>query len=460
MAHIHIPHDIPLRYVDRSRNMRLMATAMFGVGLASFVYMLITNPHRAWISYVSNWLFFTSIAMGSILLVVVTTIVNARWNWSIRRLGLGMSAYLPIAFILFLPMLGLREDYFPWIEEMATDPILQAKQACLNVPFLVTRNLVGLILLFGIAIYFTYLQVRPDLGLAASAPGDDPGRARWRERLTANWQGQEAEEVRSWKRMVTIAPLVVGVYAVVMSLLAFDWAMSLEPHWYSTLFGAWFFMGAFWGGLALTSVSLVWVSNQHPDFARCIGRQQRHDIGMMAFGYTVFWAYTFWSQWIVIWYGKLPWEQAWMIRRAGEPWGPLSLMVIVLCFVIPFAGLIGRVPKLRPGMLAAFTSVILTGLWLERYMLVAPSIHREGDPIFSIWHPLIALMFAGPFLLAIRWFWSTFPTVQVWQPFQAPESLEAERHDLGVPVRHGGERLGPGTWGGPEVHDAEHRRKK
>jgi hypothetical protein len=69
-------------------------------------------------------------------------------------------------------------------------------------------------------------------------------------------------------------------------------------------------------------------------------------------------------------------------------------------------------------------------------------------------------MFAGPFLLALRWFWSTFPTVQVWQPFQAPESLEAERHDLGVPVRHGGERLGPGTWGGPDVHDAEHRRKK
>jgi hypothetical protein len=146
-----------------------------------------------------------------------------------------------------------------------------------------------------------------------------------------------------------------------------------------------------------------------------------------------------------------------MVRRAGMPWGPLSALVIVLCFVIPFAGLLGRVPKLRPGVLAAFTSVILVGLWLERYMLLAPSITREGDPTFSIFQPLIALMFAGPFLISVRWFWSTFPVIQVWQPLQPPESLEAERHDLGVPVRHGGERLGPGTWGMGPVDDAEHR---
>jgi hypothetical protein len=310
---------------------------------------------------------------------------------------------------------------------MASDPILQMKQAWLNVPFLVTRNLVGVLLLFGGALAFAYLAVRPDLGLARSAAGDDAGRTRWRERMTGGWLGQEQEEVRSSQRMTVMAPALVMTYAVVMSMLAFDWAMSLEPHWYSTLFGGWFFMGAFWSGIAVTAVTMVWLRKHHVDFRNAMGLQQRHDLGKLAFGFTVFWAYLFWSQYIVIWYGKLPWEQAWMIHRLDAPWGPLSALVLVLCFVIPFAGLLGRVTKMKPALLATFTGVILVGLWLERYMLIAPSLHSEGEPIFTIWHPLITLLFLGPFLFSVRWFLSTFPVIQVWQPLSMPEMLEAER---------------------------------
>jgi hypothetical protein len=157
--------------------------------------------------------------------------VDARWNWSIRRIGISFAANLPIAFLLFLPMLGLREEYFPWISEMAEDPILQNKQAWLNVPFLVTRQLAAILILFGAALYFGYLELRPDLGLARSASGDDPGRARWRERLTGGWLGQETEEVHSHRRMKTLAPALVLIYAVMMSLFSWDWIMSLEPHW-------------------------------------------------------------------------------------------------------------------------------------------------------------------------------------------------------------------------------------
>lgn len=190
-----------------------------------------------------------------------------------------------------------------------------------------------------------------------------------------------------------------------------------------------------------------------------MGLQQRHDLGKLAFGFCVFWTYLFWSQYIVIWYGKLPWEQAWVIRRAEAPWGTLSALVILLCFVVPFAGLLGRAAKMRPALLATFCSVILVGLWLERYMLIAPSLHQEGDPIFSVWHPLIALLFLGPFLFAILWFWSTFPVIQVWQPLVLPEMLEAERHELGPPVWGPAERLGPATWSDEDVEDAEHERR-
>src|SRR4029453_6874596 len=118
------------------------------------------------------------------------------------------------------------------------------------------------------------------------------------------------------------------------------------------------------------------------------------------FGFCVFWTYLFWSQYLVIWYGKLPWEQAWMVRRAGAPWGPLSALTIVLCFVVPFAGLLGKQAKLNPTTLSIFSSVILLGGGLERYMLVAPSIHMPWMPTFNIWQPLIACFFAGLMLMS------------------------------------------------------------
>ena len=426
MAHIHVPSEVPIRYLPRSKNASTLAGALFVIGLAAFVVRLGQDAQSAWISYVTNWLFFTSISMGGLLLAVATWITKAKWNWSMRRVSQSFVAFLPISFVLLLPMLGLGESYFPWIAEMAHDPILQNKQAYLNMPFLVTRNVVGLALLFGVAIYFVYLALRPDMGLVREAEGGDPARASWRERLTQGWMGQEQEEVNSYQRMTTIAPVFVLVYALVMSIVSYDWAMSLEPHWFSTMFGPWFFMGAFWGGIASTALWSLYLRTQDKEFKNHIGIQQRHDIGKLAFAFTVFWTYLFFSQYIVIWYGKLPWEQAWIVRRSDPPWGGYSAMVIVLCFVVPFAGLIGRKAKMKPARLAFFTSVILLGLWFERYGMVAPSLYHEGDPIFTIWQPLIGCMFLGLYIGAVRWFLSTFPAMQVWQPMVDPETVEAE----------------------------------
>ncbi|MDZ7781334.1 MAG: hypothetical protein U5R14_15575 [Gemmatimonadota bacterium] len=426
MAHIHVPSDIPVRYLPRSKSASRLAGTLFVVGLLAFVIRLGQNPDEAWISYVSNWLFFTSIAMGGVLFAVATWIVKAKWNWSMRRVSQAFAAFLPASFVLLLPMLGLGESYFPWIEAMVDDPIVQEKAAYLNMPFLISRNVIGLLLLFGLGIYFVYLAVRPDLGLVEGAEEDDPVRASWRERLTLGWTGQEQEEVTSYRRMTTMAPAIVLIYAVVMSIVSFDWAMSLEPHWFSTMFGAWFFMGAFWGGIAATALWSLYLRTRHKDFANHIGLQQRHDIGKLTFAFTVFWTYLFFSQYIVIWYGKLPWEQAWIINRSGEEWGGFSVLVIVLCFLVPFVGLIGRKAKMKPKLLAFFASVIMVGLWLERYGLIAPSLHHEGDPIFSIWHPLIGLMFLGLYIGSVRWFLSTFPAMQIWQPMVDPESVEAE----------------------------------
>ena len=426
MAHIHVPDEISVRHLPHSRKANLLIGAFIVVGLVSFVMRLLQDPQAAWISYITNWLYFTSVSMGGLLLAIATWITKAKWNWSIRRISQSFVAFLPFSFLLMLPMLSLGESYFPWIEMMADDPVVQNKAAYLNMPFLITRNVLGLALLFGVALYFVYLALRPDMGLSAQQLTEGKRSEAWQARLTRGWMGQEKEEVRSYKRMTVIAPAFVIIYAVVMTMLSYDWVMSLEPHWFSTMFGPWFFMGAFWIGIAATALWSVYLRTQHEDFHRYIGLQQRHDIGKLAFAFCVFWTYLFFSQYIVIWYGKLPWEQAWIIRRSDEVWGGLSGLVILLCFVIPFAGLIGRKPKTKPVLLAFFTSIILVGMWLERYVMLAPSLHHGGDPVFTIWQPLIGLMFLGLYLGSVRWFLSTFPAIQVWQPMVDPETREAE----------------------------------
>jgi hypothetical protein len=434
-VHHHIPSEVPVRYLPRDGTMSTVVGALVVVGLLAFVLRLMQDANSAWISYVTNWLFFTSIAMGSVLFAVATWIVKAKWNWPLRRVSQSGAAFLPIAFVLMLPMLTLGDTYFPWIEMMATDPIVQNKRAYLNMPFLVVRNIAGAIVLFGLAVYFVYLAVRPDMGLAEGSVEEDEGRRTWRGKLTQGWLGQEREEVASYQRMTTMAPGLVIVYALVMTIFAYDWAMSLEPHWFSTMFGPWFFMGAFWGGITATGLWSLYLRTKHRDFANYIGIQQRHDVGKLTFAFTVFWGYLFFSQYIVIWYGKLPWEQAWIVRRSGETWGGFSTLAVVLCFLVPFIGLIGRKPKMKPAIYTVFAASIMVGLWLERYGLVAPSLHHEGDPIMTVWHPLIGLMFLGLYLGAVRWFLSTFPAMQLWQPMVDPESLEAEL-PVGV-ARHG-----------------------
>ncbi len=437
MSHIHVPSEIPIRYLARSKKADAVFLGMFVVGLAGFLFFLTIDADRAWQSYVSNWLFFTSIAMGAMLLSVVTWITKAKWNWSVRRVGLAFVAFLPISFVMFLPMLGLGESYFPWVTELAQDPILdpvlEKKEAYLNMPFLLTRNVIGVLVLFGVSLYFAYLALRPDMGLTGGHSDIDSGRESWRERLSRGWLGQEVEEVVSYRRMTRLGPVFVILYAVVMSMLSYDWVMSLEPHWFSTMMGPWFFMGAFWSGIAATALTVTFLRGGGGVLGKAMGRQQLHDLGKLTFAFCVFWAYLFFAQYLVIWYGKLPWEQAWIIHRAEEPWGVLSAAVIVMCFVVPFAGLIGRKPKWSPVIFRSVAFVLLGGLWLEKHLMVAPSIRSPDTPTLGITEFVVAVMFLGIFVYAVRRFLSTFPLIQVWQPMVDPETFEVEMAASGMP---------------------------
>lgn len=431
MHDIHVPERIEARYLTPAKGTTLLLAAFVAVGAIAFFALLGVDSDRAWQAYVANWLFFTGVSTGAIAFLSATTITKAKWNWSVRRVTLALGAFLPISYLLMLPMLGLRESYFPWIEMMETNAIVQMKAAYLNIPFLVVRTLVGPLVLFAMAFFFMYWSLRPDLGPDRSAAeGGVTSRTRWRERLTGNWLGQEAEEARAWQKLKVLAPAYALVFAFVLSFVSIDFAMSLEPIWFSTLFPVWYFMAAFWGAIAVTVITMVLLKRKDAYFEEHMGPQQQHDLGKLTFGFSIFWAYLAWSQFIVYWYGNIPSKQTWFVNRATEGWEWVTLLVIGLCFLVPFVLLMGRKAKLNATFLGSVALVAMVGLWLERWLLIAPSLHTAGDPLFTFWEPLIGLGFLGLFAFSVRWFLATFPVIQSWQPKPEPEMLERELHDV------------------------------
>jgi hypothetical protein len=210
---------------------------------------------------------------------------------------------------------------------------------------------------------------------------------------------------------------------LVFTLIAFDTIMALQPHWFSNLLGGFYFMGSFLGAHTLLALMMLYGRHQ-VGIAEYISPKQRHDLGKLCFGFTVFWGYLMWAQFLVIWYGNLPEETGFVFARLWGSWRPVGSAVFLGMFVIPFIGLLGVLPKKTPFTLGLFTSISLFSLWLERYLLVLPSVTKQAGPVFGLPEAAPTAAFIGLFLLAYGLFARTFPMVS---PRLAEITLDRER---------------------------------
>jgi hypothetical protein len=196
-----------------------------------------------------------------------------------------------------------------------------------------------------------------------------------------------------------IAPIVAGLYAVVYTLIAFDLVMSLAPVWRSTLFGWFFFAGCFWSGLTAMALIAVVLRNRLGANNLFTNPTVMHDFGKMVFAFSVFWVYLLFAQYIVIWYGDLPVETFFIVQRVHHmPWSPLSVACLILIWAIPFIVLMSQRTKKTPSVLGTVAALGLVGMWLERYVLVVPSLSPDAIP-FGPTQFLISLGFLGVFLI-------------------------------------------------------------
>ncbi len=266
----------------------------------------------------------------------------------VRRLAEGIAACLPVLGLLLVPMLWGMGYLYPWVgppagmgEHLAE--LLRGKRSYLNVPFFVARAIVY----FGVWLSISWYY------LAVSSRQDATG------------------EVGLTRRLERLAPVAVIAFGVTLTFAAFDWMMSRDPFWYSTIYGVYYFSGCVVGGFALLSVVTVLVQASGR-LTRAITADHYQDLGKYTFGFIVFWAYIAFSQYMLIWYGNIPEETQWYQRRSHGPWATVSLLLVVGHFFLPFFALISRWPKRRPWLLGAMCLWILGMHWLDVYWLIMP----------------------------------------------------------------------------------------
>lgn len=407
------------------RALKPVLAALLAVGALTFVlgvtglWGAAADRGRVWLAYHVNFLFWTGLSQAGVVFAASQVITKARWSRPLRRMAEAGGAFLPVAFALYLLLWLGRRAVFPWVAEPLVEPPVKA--FWLRAPFVFGRDGAALLLLFGLSLWFLYHSLRPDAALLRTgASGRSKALYDW---LARGWVSGPAELARSEARLVGIAPALVLAYAVVMSLVAFDLIMSLAPRWLSSLLGAFFFMSSWLTALAsLALVALFW--RRHLALEYLISGSTLHDLGKLVFGFTVFWAYLFYSQFLVIWYGNMPEETSFLyLRLAAAPWRGVGIAMVVLVFVIPFWGLLGVAPKKTPALLGLFATVSLLGVWLERYVLVVPSVVQSAPTLPLGWPEIgVTLGFAGLWGLVHCWFAETFPIVSP----RLLEQIEAE----------------------------------
>ena len=391
--------------VKRHGGLRTLWLVCMAIGLVTFAVMLFTDAKRAWGSYAINSLYWLGIANGAMVLACAIRLSNGRWAGPIIRIAESTSAYYPfgIAFMLVLLIFG-SHTYLPWLTHV------EPRQApYLNLPFLVVRTVVGLGLLWWLGRDIVRVSLRTDAHLLKNhvAPELKP---RY-EKLAEGWRGDAQEVAWQRDRLSKRSPQMVLAFAIFSTLFAWDWVMSLTPEWTSTLFGWWYFMGAFLSGIAMTAFLATRVRTGMK-LESYITPLHFWDVGKLIFGFSIFWAYEFWAQYLPIWYANLPDETWWVFLRFEEPWRALGMTVFTFVFLLPFCGLMNMATKKSSFWLALFSLIVLSGMWLERHVLVMPSLEPD-----KVWVGLpeigVTIGFLGVFGWAVQGFMTKYPTVKV-----------------------------------------------
>ncbi|MDZ4711157.1 MAG: quinol:cytochrome C oxidoreductase [bacterium] len=346
--------------------------ALLGIGGILTIISFIVDPKRAFFDYLWMYMFMVSIGVGSLALVALEYLVGATWSTPFRRVSEFLASLIPLLVILVIPLFFGLHDLFHWTspEALATDPILQGKEPYLNVNFFTIR----LAIYFVIWVTFFYLFIR-------------------------NSQRQDiTKDPALTKQSIKFSAIFAVLFVVTMAFMSMDWMMSLEYHWYSTMYGVYYFAGTIVASFAAATFCSVML-NENGYLDKSIKKTSYYSFGTLMFGFNIFWAYIAFSQYMLIWYADIPEETFWLMMRMKGSWTYFSIGLIFVHFVIPFLALLPRSSKVKPKLLIVMSLWLLFAHAYDLYWLIMPTYFTEG---FAFgWSEIGIMMFTAGIIITV-----------------------------------------------------------
>lgn len=351
--------ELPSNFVKTGWGLVIVGVVLAGISYA-------TDSHRAVFNNLIGFAFLTSVAVGALFFIALEYIAGAVWSTPFRRVTEFLASLLPMAVILAIPLLMNMHELFHWShkEAVEADPILKHKEPYLNEQFFIIRFVV----VFGAWMLFYYLFRRN------------------------SFKQDVDKDQRHTKNNITLSAIFIPFFAISISLFAIDWLMSVEPHWFSTIFGIYYFTGTAICALAVATFLVVSLSEKGY-FFKGINENHYYSFGALLFGLLSFWAYIAFSQFMLIWYANLPEENFWFIARWKNGWEYISIAMVLLHFWVPYFMLLSRPSKMDVGNLKRSSLLLVFVHFLDLYWLVMPKYNQA--PVFGFFELAFPLLTVG-----------------------------------------------------------------
>lgn len=321
------------------------------IGLVLVILAYFTDPTRSAFNNILLLMFVTSVGLGSLFLVALEYVGGAVWSTPLRRVAEVLASTLLIVPILAIPIYFNLHDVYHWthLEVVETDKILSHKSPYLNEAFF-TARIIGY---FVIWILFYFI-------------------------ITKNSEKQDINKDQSLtKKNIRNSAIFIPFFAITITFASIDWMMSLEPHWFSTIFGVYYFAGTFLAALSIITFLVVYL-NEKGVFGNGMVSDHYYSLGALLYGFINFWAYIAFSQFMLIWYANLPEETFWFLNRWEGSWLIFSIIFILVHFLVPFFALVSQPSKTNASRLKFMSIWLLVAHFMDLYFLVIPTFSPDG----------------------------------------------------------------------------------
>lgn len=371
-----------------SSGLKALFYLFIAAGLGSFFLLVMKEPERAWSIFLVNHFYFMMLAIGGIFFASIQWLTGAMWSAPVRRISEALTGYFPFALVSTVILFFAIHNIYHWShpEYVKGDIILEGKAGYLNETFFIIRNLIFFVVWFGFA----------KLMVGNSLKQDQDGSYHWTAKNRA------------------LSPIFLILFALSFTFASWDQLMSLEPHWFSTIFGVYTFAGMFYSTLALTCILTIYLKRKGA-LEGIVNVNHLHDLGKFMFAFTVFWAYIGFSQFMLIWYANLPEEVGYYILRSTPGWLPISIFLLVGKFMVPFFLLLPRDAKRSEGRLILVGWFMMIAQWIDVLWMVQPSFFKDGWRL-GLFEIGVTLGFVGIFGLLVSRFLGKHNVVAIKDP--------------------------------------------